>query len=347
MNRAGCTKLLKAAAVALAVTIYMFPLAPPVIAADSAVIVMYHRFGEERFPSTNIRIEQFESHIKELKQGTYTVLPVPEIIAAVKAGKPLPERTIGITIDDGYLSIFTEAWPRLKKAGLPFTVFVSTDAINRGLSSHMSWDQIRELAKSGVTIGAHTITHHHMGRADDDRNRREIADSNDQLAAELGSTPSIFAYPFGETSTAAMEMVKSAGYIAAFGQHSGVVNPRSRFLYLPRFALNERFGDLARFKLVANTLPIPVTDLTPANPTVRDNNPPNFGFTVAEPLKSLSRLRCFPSNGGKATIERLGDTRFEVRFAEKLPRGRSRINCTIRTRDGRYRWLGQQFYVPR
>ena len=59
-------------------------------AADSAIILMYHRFGENRFPSTNIRLEQLENHIKELTSGPYTVLPVPEIVAALRAGREPP-----------------------------------------------------------------------------------------------------------------------------------------------------------------------------------------------------------------------------------------------------------------
>ena len=107
-------------------------------AADSAVILMYHRFGETSFPSTNIRLEQFETHIQELTSGPYTVLPVPEIVAAIREGRPLPDRTIGITIDDGYLSVYAEAFPRLREAGLPFTVFVSTDPVDRKFSGFMT-----------------------------------------------------------------------------------------------------------------------------------------------------------------------------------------------------------------
>ena len=69
-------------------------------AADSAVILMYHRFGDDRYPSTNVRLDQFESHLAELKSGGYHVLPVPEIVAAIRDGSPLPDRTVGITIDD-------------------------------------------------------------------------------------------------------------------------------------------------------------------------------------------------------------------------------------------------------
>src|SRR5690606_13471625 len=88
----------------------------PAAAADSAVVLMYHRFGEDAFPATNIRLAQFEAHLEELKRGDYTVLPVPEIVAAIRSGRDLPERTIGITIDDGYRSIYTQAWPRLRAA---------------------------------------------------------------------------------------------------------------------------------------------------------------------------------------------------------------------------------------
>ncbi len=75
----------------------------------SAAIVMYHQFGEPERPSTNILIEQFETQIEELTADSYTVLPLPEIVDAFRAGTPLPERTVGITIDDAYLSVYLEA----------------------------------------------------------------------------------------------------------------------------------------------------------------------------------------------------------------------------------------------
>ena len=62
----------------------------PSAAADSAVIVMYHRLDEANFPSTNIRLEQFDAHIAELKSGGFNVRPVADIIDAVKSGKSIP-----------------------------------------------------------------------------------------------------------------------------------------------------------------------------------------------------------------------------------------------------------------
>ncbi|MBT3306791.1 MAG: polysaccharide deacetylase family protein, partial [Alphaproteobacteria bacterium] len=100
----------------------------------NAVVIMYHRFGESRYPTTNVTIKQLEAHIEELKTGDYTVLPLPDIIKAMQGGQPLPARTIAISIDDAYLSVFTEAWPRLKAAGFPFTVFVATDPVDQNTS---------------------------------------------------------------------------------------------------------------------------------------------------------------------------------------------------------------------
>src|SRR3546814_10430794 len=90
---------------------------------------MYHRFGEHKAAATNITLQQFAAHIAELTSGRYSVLPLPEIVAALREGRPLPDRTVAITIDDAYLSVYREAWPMLKAAGLPFTLFAATDPL--------------------------------------------------------------------------------------------------------------------------------------------------------------------------------------------------------------------------
>lgn len=338
-------RVLKAAAlVMLALTTW---LGSPggVQAADSAVVLIYHRFGETSFPSTNIRLEQFEAHIKELTSGPYTVLPVPEIVAAIREKRPLPDRTIGLTIDDGYLSVYAEAFPRLRDAGLPFTVFVSTDPVDRKFSGFMTWDQIREMRDNGVTIGAHTSTHLHMPANLLSRNRADLANSNARLKEELGEVPPLFAYPFGEASTEIQNLVRNAGYIAAFGQHSGPLDASSDPHYMPRFALNEAFGDMDRFRLVANALPIPHTDVTPSNPTLTEN-PPLFGFTRTDLDLRLNGLACYAADQGKVKIEQLGP-RIEVRMSGPFSAGRARINCTALGPDNRWRWLGTLYYVPK
>jgi peptidoglycan/xylan/chitin deacetylase (PgdA/CDA1 family) len=142
-------------------------------AGNSAVIFMYHRFGEDEYPSTSIKLEQFEAHLAELKSGGYTVMALPDIVKALEKGTALPDRTIALTIDDAYLSVYEDAWPRLKKLGLPFTLFVATDPVDQGIQGYMSWSQIRELSKSGVAIGSQTASHLHMATANTLTNKRE------------------------------------------------------------------------------------------------------------------------------------------------------------------------------
>ena len=217
---------------------------------------MYHRFGESQFSSTNIRIEQLEDHIRELTSGSYTVMPVLQILSRIIKGVSLPNKTIGITIDDGFQSIYTEAWPRLRKAQLPFTVFISTDPVDGRYSQRLSWSHIREMRRAGVVFGAHTASHIHMADTSRKLNEAEINKSNDRFAKELGVLPKLFAYPFGEASTEVFDTIKTGGYEYAFGQHSGVVHATSNRYYLPRFALNEKYDKNRFLRFVEERLTI-------------------------------------------------------------------------------------------
>lgn len=313
-------------------------------AGDSAVVVMYHRFGEGKYPSTNIRLEQFEEHLRELQEGGYTVLPLPEIISALKEKKPLPDRAVGISIDDAYLSVYREAWPRLKAAGYPFTLFVATDEIDEKAQGHMSWEQLREMAKAGVTIGSQTAAHPHMPDIAPGAMDAELAKSNARFKAELGKAPDLFAYPYGEANRAAMESARKAGFVAAFGQHSGVSWTGGDFYYLPRFAFNESYGSSDRFRTAARALALPATDVIPADPTI-GAEPVMFGFSIAEDVGSLAPLACYSSHEPKPHLERIGN-RVEVRFATPFPKGRGRINCTLPGPNQRWRWFGYQVYRP-
>lgn len=309
---------------------------------------MYHRFGEKDYPSTNIRIEQLEAHIAELGKSKYSVLPLGEILDHLEQGTALPDRSVAITIDDAYLSVYTEAWPRLKKAGLPFTVFVSTQAVDAKLKNYMSWDQIRELKADGITIGHHTVSHSHMAALPADRLMREVEDASKRYQDELGMVPDIFAYPYGEYGTEVQRIVAKAGFRAAFGQQSGVLYSGADRFALPRFAMSENYGGLGRFQLAVNALPLRVTDVLPLDNKL-SQNPPNFGFTVDEDIENLEQLSCFASNqsGGATPLHRLGPTRFEVRLSKPFRPGRGRINCTVPAKDKRWRWFGSQFYITK
>lgn len=314
-------------------------------AAQSAAVFVYHRFGESGSPSTNVTLDQFEAQIAEIKRGGYTPMAIPDLLRALEEGRELPDKTVGFSADDAYRSVFTEAWPRLKAAGIPLTVFVATDAVDQGLSNFMSWDQIRALAKDGVTIGSHSASHLHMADTPPARNGHEIARANARFQAELGFVPELFAYPFGETSLAVREQVKAAGYRFAFGQHSGVVNPQSDFFYLPRFAVNEHFGGLEAFHLRAQALGFPVRALTPADPKL-SQSPATISFTLGEKFDGLDHLTCFDADGHPFPLTLAGD-RVTLTVDRPVPPGRFRVGCTLPAGDGRFRWFGTAYYRSR
>ena len=319
--------------------------AAPAMAGDSAVIVLYHRFGENAYPTTNIRMEQFEAQLTELKSGGYTVLPLGEIVATFAEGRALPDRTVAITIDDAMESVYTRAWPRLKQAGFPFTLFVSTEAHDKHFKGYMTWDQIRELKAAGVTIGNHSVSHGHMVDATPEQNAAEIENSNARFKAELGEVPTLFAYPYGEYANAPRALVEKSGFKAAFGQYSGVAYRGADRFTLPRFALNEHWGEIGRFRMIVNALPLPATVIQPGDVRVTSPNPPLLELTVAPESGPLGKFSCY---GPAAVDTRVNeDRRATVRFAQPFGAGRNRVNCTMPGPDGRWRWWGIQFYVPK
>ncbi len=315
-------------------------------AGRSAVVVMYHRFGENQFPSTNIRIEQFEEHLRILQSEDVPVLPLSRIIDRLSTGETLPDRAVAITVDDAYKSVMTEAWPRLKAAGYPMTLFVSTDMVDAASPGVLSWDDIRQLADEGMEIAHHTASHAHLTRITPEEVVAELDRAAERFKSELGHVPALFAYPYGEASLAVREAVRAYGFKAAFGQHSGPTHAGSDFHYLPRFALNERYGETDRFNLAIGTLPIPATDISPKDMALTAaNNPPQFGFTLTQRLDNSDLMNCFASHLGQVAVNRLGENRVEVRFDKPFPTGRGRINCTVPATGGGWRWIGTQFVI--
>jgi peptidoglycan/xylan/chitin deacetylase (PgdA/CDA1 family) len=326
--------------------IWSFDASAAEVDSRSAVVFLYHRFGEDSFPTTSVTLEQFEAHLRVIETGPFNVAPLPEIVTAIKQNEPIPDRTIALTVDDAFLSVYTEAWPRLRKAGLPFTLFVATDAVDEARPDYMNWAQIRELAEWGVTIGSQTSSHLHMPLATQEQIISDVSQSMRRLKEELGFVPTLFAYPYGEFNRSAKAEVETAGFDAAFGQHSGVAYGGMEMFEMPRFSMNQKYGDVARFRMAANALPLPVADRTPTDAVIK-NNPPPFGFSITENFSGVSALACFYSHESEpAKLIRLGPLRIEARAHNALPVGRVRVNCTAPAGNQRWRWFGTQFIVP-
>ncbi len=335
------TACLRAPAVLVILAIAM-----PLAAANNAVVLMYHRFGEDRYPSTSIRVEQLEAQLELLSEGGYAVVPLSDVIEALTTGTSLPPRAVVITIDDAYRSVYDVAYPMFKASGFPFTVFVASDPVDQRLPDYMTWDQMREMADGGASYANHGASHNSLierrpgeddaarlarGRADIERGRR-------RLNHELDPLTDVFAYPYGEYDAAVAAMLRDMGYVA-FGQQSGAVGNESDFRALPRFPMAEVFADLSEFRTKVSSLPLPVVTVEPWDPVVTTGRPV-IEVTLGEVDGRLSQLTCYVSDQGAVKVEWLApDERFRVGPTEPFGAGRHRVNCTAPRNDGRYLWF--------
>lgn len=338
------TKLMLASAIGFGAETMTPAARAQVGAAESAVVMVYQRFGEDDNPGNSVRLSEFDAHLAELANGKYNVVPLPDLLDAIGEGRPLPNRTVAITIDDAFRSVYDRAWPRLKKAGIPFTLFVSTDPLDMGSTAYMTWDEIRELRDTGVTVGAHTASHMLVSQATIDELRVDIERSLLSFERELGERPAVFSWPQGEMSVEATGMLREMGFRAAFGYHSGTVSRMSDEMMLPRFPMVGSYASLEEFTLRANTLALPLTAVVPSDPMVRGGVPDAFTFRIHPAVGRVRGFHCFHSEQGQLELTETDERSFSARLDAAALKGTWRINCTMPTGGKRFRWWGMQYH---
>ena len=127
---------------------------------DSGILsIMYHRFNENKYPSTNIKMDIFDQQMKIIKELGYEFYDPKLFVNEFE--KPKIKKKILITIDDGFKSFYNEAWPYLKENNIPFILFISTEPV--GKKGYMTWDEILEIENSKIGfIGHHSHTHDYL-----------------------------------------------------------------------------------------------------------------------------------------------------------------------------------------
>jgi len=328
----------------------------PVQAANHCVILQYHHFSDETPEITSVSLEQFDDHLEYLKDHKFNVLPLRQVVNALRNNSELPDRCVSLTVDDAYRSVYQNAFPRLKKLGWPLTVFVNTQGVDRGVSAYMTWDQLRELSKQGVMLENHGHGHIHMIRkknneSDQDWLQRVSADlstAQHRITEEIGIAPQLFAHPYGEYNPATLEVITQMGLIG-FGQQSGPAWPGADFGALPRFPMAANYASLQSFKTKVNTLPLPVAAAVPADPLVPLRQwRPAVTLTLLPGAYSKASIQCYIA--GSDDVEFTWSTDFPGQFTVSpnfdLTPGRHRVNCTMPSAEkGRFHWYSHNWFV--
>ena len=310
------------------------------------ISLMYHRFEENKYPSTNIRLNDFLKHLEIIENNNIQFINPKNFKNELTSNRK--QRKILLTIDDGFLSFYENAWPILKKKEIPFILFVSTREV--GSSNYMNWSQIKEISKENfVEIGNHSHSHEYLIDESNETIKSDIQNSINIFEEKLGKNSNFFSYPFGEYSINFKNIIKSLGFKYAFGQHSGVIDETKDLFELPRFPINEKYGELKRFNSLTKTLPFKFKKIIPEEKyLLKSKNPPEVEIEFYENIKDLNLINCYSNEGDKwrqSKIMFISKNILQISINEKFIGERGRINCSLRDPSGFWRWLGIQFVI--
>ncbi|MBN2428987.1 MAG: polysaccharide deacetylase family protein [Deltaproteobacteria bacterium] len=325
-------------------------LAPPFVWGNQANIFVYHRFGDDRYPSTNVSLETFEAHLKILQKENVEVLPLGEVVKRLRQRRPLPPACAVLTVDDGYRSFLSGAMPLLRRFGYPATLFVSSGAV--GGPGFLSWQELHALAQEGIEIGNHSASHMHLvekkagettaqWRA---RVKGDVAAAQADFSTHLGQEATLFSYPYGEYCPELVDLVAELGFSGAAGQQSGVVRSANQLYALPRFPMGGSFASVEGFSSKLKMKALPVQIIAPQSSLLAEENPPLLRVAIDDNEVDLRRLRCFVSGqeNGRIQPDPSLPNGYLVQANAPLMSRRSKYTLTAPSKNGKsWYWFSQ------
>lgn len=208
-------------------------------------ILMYHEVKLTKAGKDVITPYEFESDLKYLKSNGYKTVTMSDLISYVYVGRPLPEKPVVLSFDDGYLNNYVYVFPLLKKYHMKIVLSIigkNTDDFtyipdNNIDYSHVTWKQINDMINSGLveiqnhTYNMHTITKSRFGCAKKSGESQshyaqvledDIGKLQNEIRLFTGYTPSTFTYPYGKVSRDSVPVIKNMGFKASLSCDYGI-----------------------------------------------------------------------------------------------------------------------------
>jgi peptidoglycan/xylan/chitin deacetylase (PgdA/CDA1 family) len=204
-------------------------------------ILLYHRIAEPPLPnSIDARYytppADFEWQMQSLKDWGYTAIPISLLVEAITKGAPLPPRPVVISFDDGYESVFENAYPIMQAHGFIGVMYLIADAV--GSQGYMDVGQIQAMTSNGWEIGSHSMTHPFLTKVHDQM-YIEGGQSKSRLASEIGVSVETFAYPYGDYDPFVAHKIAEYGYLAAVGLGTQYIHSLDTLYYLSRIEVRD------------------------------------------------------------------------------------------------------------
>ena len=202
---------------------------------------MYHHIGELPPNADTIRLdltisaENFGAQMAPLFQKGYETISIEDLVAAFEGTRQLPPKPIILTFDDGYKDNFEYAYPILRKYSLKGTFFIITSLV--GTKGYLTWDDIVEMAKSGMYIGAHGSTHADLSVLSYDGVVKQVTEATQSLQAHINVIPLVYCYPAGKFNQTVINILREQGYRAALSTRYGCVHNRENLFQLRRIRI--------------------------------------------------------------------------------------------------------------
>ena len=320
---------------------------PRIHAKKEVVVFVYHRFGDPRFPSTNISLADFESQLSYLKTQAFTVMKFGDAIDYVTDPlKPYVEKVACLTVDDGYKTFYSNAMPLLDKYGFRASLFINTESV--GYGDYMDWEQLKELNAAEIEIGNHSHSHaYFLNIPDQDRLRlfeSDIQKCQEIIKRNLGFAPDVLAYPYGEYDMAMKQALQKLGFKAAAAQNSGVMYNHDIYA-IPRFPMAGPFTKIEAFREKANMNALRIINKVPESSLLVDqHNPPAITLLFDSTGADLTRYNCFIDGGCESSIE--GNT-IKMQARQPLTNRRTLYKITAPSRNGNaWYWYSHLWVRP-
>ncbi len=251
----------------IAVSLLFFSLSLPAVAATPSVnvpILLYHRFGPTVADGMTIKTSVFEEHLRYLKDNGYKVIPLRQLVNWYQKKGPAPApKSVVIVEDDAHKSVYTDMLPLAKKYNVPVTVFIYPSAISNAKYA-MTWDQLRELKKTGLfDFQSHTYWHPNFKK---DRKKMrpdefdksvtmQLTKSRAKIEKELGVGVDLLAWPFGIYDDDLLRRAGAAGYSGTFTIERRHATANESLMKLPRYLLINADQGKAFSQILAGNAP--------------------------------------------------------------------------------------------
>ena len=323
--------------------------------ANGAVILQYHHVNDSTPASTSISPTQFAAHLKYLADNNFTVVPLSQLIDAIKKQTALKDKLVAITFDDAYSDILSHAKPLLDQYNYPFTIFTNPEIIQRKSARYLSWSQLKALADEGVIIANHGFTHDSIARIPEklieadwlEIQTSRLLKSEALIKEHTGQSWHYFAYPYGEYTPAIQHWIKQNGFVA-FTQQSGAVGLSTDLTLIPRFPVSKPYDKIASLRDKLNSLPLNIELYDENAETIfKSEQLSSITFNIEITDFNPSQLNCYISGLGRQKIHWQEETSFTINFSASLPIGRVRCNCTAPSLSdpSRYYWYSKPWFV--